>query len=105
MTAQTYPATPYLRRLTLANGWRAELIRDRHGEPAAIVAVCIGPTWTDAVAIEGEDRAVAMRTRTHEDELILPTELPGEPGAVWFRDGRCENVLAELFELQEERPQ
>ena len=44
MTAQTYPATPYLRRLTLANGWRAELIRDRHGEPTAIVAVCIGPT-------------------------------------------------------------
>ena len=46
-----------------------------------------------------------MRTRTHEDELILPTELPGESGAVWFRDGRCEDVLAELFELQEERPQ
>jgi len=44
MTAQTYPATPYLRRLRLANGWRAELIRDRHGEPTAIVAVCIGPT-------------------------------------------------------------
>jgi len=23
---------------------------------------------------------------------------------VWFRDGRCEDVLAELFELQEGRP-
>lgn len=104
MIAQTYPATPYLRRLTLANGWHAELIHDRHGEPAAIVAVRIGPTWTDAIVIEGEDRTVAMRTRTHEDELILPTKLPGESGAVWLRDGRCENVLAELFELQEERP-
>ena len=55
--------------------------------------------WSDAVTIEGEDRTVAMRTRTHEDELILPTELPGESGAVWFRDGRCEDVLAELLEL------
>jgi len=25
--------------------------------------------------------------------------------AVWFRDGRCEDVLAELFELQQGRPQ
>jgi len=23
---------------------------------------------------------------------------------VWFRDGRCEDVLAELFELQEGHP-
>ncbi len=56
---QTYPATPYLRRLTADNGWRAELIRDRHGEPAAIVAVRVGPSWPDSVAIEGEDRCVA----------------------------------------------
>ncbi len=104
MTAQTYPATPYLQRLTLANGWRAELIRDRHGEPVAIVAVRIGPTWTDAVAIEGEDRTVAMRHRTNDDRLIVPTEgPPGSAGAVWFRDGRCEDVLAELFELQKDR--
>jgi hypothetical protein len=36
--------------------------------------------------------------------LIVPSELPGDTGAVWFRDGRCEDVLAELFELQEGRP-
>jgi len=88
-----------------AHGWRADLIRDRHGEPAAIDAVHIGSTWTDAVAIEGEDRTVAIRTRTKDDgRLILPNELPGISGAVWFRDGRCEDVLAELFELPEERP-
>jgi len=100
-----YPATPYLRRMTAANGWRGDLICDRHGEPVAVVAVRVGPTWTDAVAIEGEDRTVAMRTRTNEDQLILPTELPGNSRAVWFGDGRCEAVLTELFELQEERPQ
>ena len=105
MRGETYPATPYLRRLTPAHGWRADLIRDRHGEPAAIVAVRIGPTWTDAGAIEGQDRTVAVRTRTNDDgRLILPNELPGISGAVWFRDGRCEDVLAELFELPEERP-
>ena len=101
MTGPTYPATPYLRRMTAANGWRAELIPDRDGEPVAIVAVRVGPTWTDAVAIEGEDRTVAIRNRTNEDQLIVPSELPGKSGAVWFRDGRCEDVLAELFELQE----
>jgi hypothetical protein len=90
--------------MTAANGWRAELIRDRDGEPVAIVAVRVGPTWTDAVAIEGEDRTVAIRNRTNEDRLIVPSELPGDSGAVWFRDGRCEDVLAELFELQEGRP-
>ncbi len=105
MRGETYPATPYLRRLTPAHGWRADLIRDRHGEPAAIVAVRIGPRWTDVVAIEGEDRTVAVRTRTNDDgRLILPNELPGISSAVWFRDGRCEDVLAELFELPEERP-
>ncbi len=104
MTGPTYPATPYLRRMTVANGWRAELIRDRDGEPVAVVAVRAGPTWTDAVAIEGEDRTVAIRNRTNEDRLIVPSELPGDSGAVWFRDGRCEDVLAELFELQEGRP-
>jgi len=104
MTGPTYPATPYLRRMTVANGWRAELIRDRDGEPVAVVAVRAGPTWTDAVAIEGEDRTVAIRNRTNEDRLIVPSELPGDSGAVWFRDGRCEDVLAELFEPQEGRP-
>ena len=39
-----------------------------------------------------------MRTRTNEDQLILPSELPGSSETVWFRDGRCEDVLAELFE-------
>ena len=32
-------------------------------------------------------------------ELIVPAELPGESSAVWHRHGRCEDVLAELFEL------
>ena len=103
VTGPTYPATPYLRRMTAANGWRADLICDRDGEPVAIVAVRVGPIWTDAVAIEGEDRTVAIRTRSNEDRLIVPSELPGESGAVWFRNGRCEDVLVELFELQEER--
>ena len=108
----TYPSTPYLRRMTDANGWHGELIRDAHG-PYAIVAVRVGATWTDAVVIEGEDRCVAMRYRTRGDsELIVPSELgwrregpglvaelPGEVSAVWRRDGRCDDVLAELFEL------
>lgn len=99
MSTVTYPATPYLRRLTAANGWHGQLVRDRRGEPVAIVAVRVGPVWTDAVAIESEHRCVALRYRTHEDRLILPTELTGTSGAVWFRDGRCVDVLAELLEL------
>lgn len=105
MTGQTNPATPYVRRLTPANGWRAELIRDAHGHPEVIVAVRIGPVWTDSVAIEGEDRTIAMRYRTNPDRLILPGEPPGGSRTVWQRHGRCEDVLAELFELQQERPQ
>lgn len=46
-----------------------------------------------------------MRFRTHDDALIVPSELPATSGAVWFREGRCIDVLAELFELQQERPQ
>ncbi len=65
--AQTYPATPYLRRLTAANGWQGELVRDRHGRPVAIVTVRVGPVWTDAVAIDGEDSCIAMRHHTHGD--------------------------------------
>ena len=113
MIEQTYPATPYLRRLTAANGWHGELIFDGHGNPLVIVAVRVGPSWTDAVAIEGEDRCVAMRHRTRDSDLIVPTEgavwrrvgpglqavPPGSSGAVWRRDGRCEDVLAELLEL------
>lgn len=99
VTGQTYPATPYLRWLTAANGWQGQMVRDWHGEPFAIVTVRIGPTWTDSLAIEGEDRCVAMRHRTHDDGLILPSELPGTSGAVWHRDGRCVDVLAELLEL------
>ncbi len=105
MTVPTYPATPYLRQLTAANGWRPELVRDRHGQPVAIVAVRIGPTWTDSVAIEGEDRCVALRYRTDDSGLIVPTDLSGTSGAVWHRDGACVDVLAELFELQRERGQ
>lgn len=85
--------------MTAEHGWRGELIRDGHGEPTAIVTVRVGPTWTDAVAIEGEDRCVAIRTRTNDGGLILPGELPGTSSAVWHRDGRCEDVLGELFEL------
>lgn len=98
MTGQTYPATLYLRRMTTENGWRGEIVRDRHGEPVAIVAVRIGFVWTDSVAIEGEDRCVAMRHRT-DDERMIVVELPGSSGAAWFREGRCTDVLAELFEL------
>ncbi len=51
---ERYPSTPYIRQLTQANGWHRELIPDRHGEPVAIVAVRVGPRWTDSVAIEAE---------------------------------------------------
>ncbi len=99
MTGPVYPATPLLRRLTTAHGWRHDLARDAHGQPVAVVAVRIGPTWTDSVAIAGEDQTLAMRHRTNDDRLILPTELPSESRAVWRRHGRCEDVLAALFEL------
>ncbi len=106
----TYPATPYLRCMTPGNGWHGQLVRDRHGEPYAIVAVRIGPEWTDAVAIESEQRCVAMRYRTEGDDaagsrLVVPGEPPDAAGAVWFRDGPCVDVLGELFELQAERGQ
>ncbi len=52
-------------------------------------------------AIVGEDQVIGMRYRTDEDRLILPTALPSESRAVWHREGRCEDVLAELFELPE----
>ncbi len=52
------------------------------------------------MAIEGEDRTVAMRHRTRRDSaLIVPSELGSEASAVWHRDGRCADVLAELLEL------
>lgn len=102
MTEQ-YPSTPYIRRLTPGNGWHRELIPDRHGRPQAIVAVRVGHRWTDSVAIEGEDRCIAMRHRTRDDSaLIVPSELPGESTAVWRRDGWCEHVLAELLDLPTE---
>lgn len=61
---------------------------------------------------------MAMRYRTRGDsELIVPgelswhregpglvAELPSEAGAVWCRDGRCEDVLADLFELPSLEP-
>lgn len=106
MTGQTfYPATPYLRRMTRANGWHGQLVRDRHGRADVIVAVRIGPVWTDAVAIAGEDDTVAIRYRTDSDRLIVPSSLPSESRAEWQRHGRCADVLAELFELSEARPQ
>jgi len=105
VTGETYPATPYLRCIAADKQWQGHLVRDRHGQPYALVAVHVGPTWTDAVAVEAEDRCVAICTRTNEDALILPTEPPDGSGVVWRRDGRCEDVLAELLELQQERPQ
>jgi hypothetical protein len=104
MTAPPYPATPYLRRMTRENGWHAQLVRDQQGRADRIVAVRVGPTFTDAVAIEAESCCVALRLRTYDDSpLILPGE-DSATGAVWFRDGACAEVLAELFELQAERP-
>ena len=98
MSCPGYPATPLLARLTAVNGWHHDLVGDDHG-PYALVAVRIGLVWTDSVAIVGEDQTLAMRHRTNDDRLILPTELPSESRAVWRRHGRCEDVLAELFEL------
>jgi hypothetical protein len=50
-----------------------------------------------------EDRVLAMRHRTdddHRSQLLLPPgALPSEVLPVWHRDGRAEDVLAELLEL------
>lgn len=101
----TAPLTSYLRRMTCDNGWCGQLIRDHQGRADVIVAVRVGPTFTDAVAIESEQRCVALRYRTTEDSgLILPIDPSPTSGAVWHRDGPCLDVLAELFELQAERP-
>ena len=105
MTGPGYPATPLLRRLTAAHGWQHYLACDAHGEPVAVVAVRVGPVWTDSVAIAGENETLAMRHRTNDHRLILPTELPSESRAVWRRHGRCEDVLAELFELPSDADQ
>ena len=94
MTVVTYPAMPYLRRLTAVNGWRHELIRDEHGDPAVLVAVRVGATWTDSVVIEGEDRAVAMRHRTDSDRLIVPAGLSGGSGAVTMCSLSCSSYSA-----------
>jgi len=46
-----------------------------------------------------------MRHRTDPDRLIVVSaEPPGGSGAVWCRDGRCDDVLAELFELPDPGP-
>ncbi len=74
-----YPGTPLLARLTPANGWRHDVVGDNRG---ALVAVRIGPVWSDSVAIVGEDQTLAMRHRTNDDRLILPAELPSESRAV-----------------------
>ncbi|MPZ64722.1 MAG: hypothetical protein GEU83_04125 [Pseudonocardiaceae bacterium] len=92
MTYATYAATPYLRRLTADNGWRGELVRDRNGDIDVILAVRVGSTFTDAVVIMAEDQVVALRQYTHGEGLVLP-------GPVWQRSGRCEDVLAALFDL------
>lgn len=99
MSGAGYPATPLLRRLTADNGWHHDVIRDAHGQPEAVTYVRVGRVWTDSVAIAGEDQTLAMRHRTNDDRLILPAELPSESRAVWRRHGRCQDVLAELFEL------
>jgi hypothetical protein len=97
----SYPATPYLQRMTSENGWAGQIVRDHRGEVDVIVAVRIGPTWMDAVAIESEERTVAMRHRTDDyglSRLIVPGQPPEAAGAVWFRDGRTVDVLAELLD-------
>lgn len=95
----TYAATPYLTRMAAEGRWQGHLVHDEHGQPSAILAVRVGRVWTDAVAIESEDRTVAVRTRTNDDGLILPGELSDRCGAVWRRDGRTADVLAELLDL------
>ncbi|MGH4018950.1 MAG: hypothetical protein ACRDT0_06855 [Pseudonocardiaceae bacterium] len=99
MSKPSYPATPLLQRLTVRNGWHHDLVSDDRGEPVAMVAVRVGPVWTDSVAIAGEDQTVAMRHPTNDHRLILPAELQSESSAVWRRHGRCEDVLGELFGL------
>ena len=99
MSGSSYPATPLLRRLTTGNGWRHDMIRDAYGQLEAVTYVRVGPVWTDSVAIAGEAQTLAMRHRTRETGLIVPAELPSESRAMWQRHGRCEDVLAELFEL------
>ena len=64
-----------------------------------MVAVRVGPVWTDPVAIAGEDQTLAMHHRTDHDRLILSVELSAESRAVWRRHDHCADVLAELFEL------
>ncbi len=99
MSGSSYPAMPLLRRLTAGNGWCHDVICDAHGRLEAVTYVRVGPVWTDSVAIAGEDQTLAMRHRTTDDRLILPTELPSESRAVWRRHGRRADVLTELFEL------
>ena len=99
MSGSSYPAMPLLRRLTAGNGWCHDVICDAHGRLEAVTYVRVGPVWTDSVAIAGEDQTLAMRHRTNDDRLILPTELPSESRAVWRRHGRRADVLTELFEL------
>lgn len=94
-----YPATPLLARMTAGNGWRGQLMRDSAGRADLIVAVRVGPVWTDAVVIESEQRCVAVRHRTDDHRPVLPDRPLSESGAVWQRDGRCVDVLAELLEL------
>jgi hypothetical protein len=93
------PPMALLRRLSPERGWRGALLHDTHGEPVAVVAVRVGPNWTDSVAIAGETDTVAMRHRTRDEQLIVPAALAGESDAVWQRHGRCCDVLAELLEL------
>ena len=99
MSGSSYPSTPLLRRLTAGNGWHHDVICDVHGRLEAVAYVRVGPVWTDSVAIAGEDQTLAMRYRTNDYRPILPAELPSESRAVWRRHGRCEDVLAQLFEL------
>ena len=95
----SHPFDPLLRRLTAAHGWHVTLHRDAHDRPDVVVAVRVGPQWTDSVGIAGETDTVAMRHRTRKSGLIVPADIPPESGAVWQRHGRCDDVLTELFEL------
>jgi hypothetical protein len=74
VTGPGYPATPLLRRLTVAHGWHHQLARDAQGVPVAVVAVRVGSTWTDSVAIAGENKTLAMRHRTNERRPVDPAD-------------------------------
>jgi hypothetical protein len=102
VTGSGYRATPLLRLLTAANGWQHDVARDARGEPVAVVAVRVGPVWTDSVAIAGENETLAMldyesgrgpRTRARRHPSLRARR--GSPRGSRGRDGAPRRVLIE----------